>query len=310
MSAVRRLLLGGAAGLALLLGAATAFAQCPSVPDDTFAFINPGSDRCPADPGVSWPTGSVVYDCSWLAKGDTILDCAGDPSRCVELCHAAANVWNGDLPGRFTFVDGDGSADFCDTEDGKTSVGGTTSLCDGTSYGGNVLAVTLSIFFSNGPQAGQLVDANITVNQDNEQFFVDQGQPSFQATLAHEFGHVLGLAHPDQCNKDFNVLMRSASEFRTSSPCFVLNPTAADLNGARRVYPVVNPTPTPVCGDADGNGELSVSDGVQVLRAAAELSSSCTEARCDVDGNGAISVSDGVNVLRGAAGLSFTAACP
>ena len=304
MTAARRLL--AAVIAALLLGAGPASAQCPNVPSDAFTFINPGNDTCPADPGVSWPDATVAYDCGFLTAANTAIDCSADDARCVELCHAAADIWNTDLPGRFRFVGADSSVGFCDTEDGKTSVGGTMTLCDGTSYGTNVLAVTLSIFFNNGPQAGQLIDANITVNQRFR--FTEK---SFQATLAHEFGHVLGLAHPDQCNKDFNVLMRSASLFRSTDPCFVLDPTAADLNGARRIYPVVNPTPTPeVCGDADGNGEITVSDGVQVLRAAAELSSSCTVARCDVDGNGTISVSDGVNVLRAAAGLSFTPACP
>ena len=290
----------------LALGVSSARAQCPDVPSDAFAFINPGSDACPADPGVSWPDATVTYDCGFLGNQDNAIDCSADDAQCIQLCHAAANVWNTDLPGRFTFVGADGTVDFCDTEDGKTSVGGTTTLCDGSPYGGNVLAVTLSIYVNNGPHAGELIDGNITVNQ---RFAFSQ--KSFQATLAHEFGHVLGLAHPDQCNKDFNVLMRSASLFRSTDPCFVLDPTAADLSGAKRIYPVVGPTPTPdVCGDADGNGSVTVSDGVQVLRAAAELSSSCTLARCDVDGNGAISVSDGVNVLRAAADLPFTPNCP
>ena len=65
-----------------------------------------------------------------------------------------------------------------------------------------------------------------------------------------------------------------------------------------------------VCGDADGNGAVTVTDGVQVLRAAAGLSTSCGAGRCDVDGSGAITVTDGVNVLRRAAGLSIAAACP
>jgi hypothetical protein len=54
-----------------------------------------------------------------------------------------------------------------------------------------------------------------------------------------------------------------------------------------------------------------VSDGVNVLRAAAGLSSTCAvAAACDVDGSGATTVTDGVNVLRAAAGLSATLACP
>ena len=65
-----------------------------------------------------------------------------------------------------------------------------------------------------------------------------------------------------------------------------------------------------ICGDANGNGTVTVTDGVQTLRAAAGLSSTCTAARCDVDGSGAISVTDGVIVLRKAAGLSAPNACP
>jgi hypothetical protein len=64
------------------------------------------------------------------------------------------------------------------------------------------------------------------------------------------------------------------------------------------------------CGDADDSGAVTVTDGVQTLRAAAGLDSSCTAARCDVDGSGAVSVTDGVNVLRAAAGLAVTFRCP
>ncbi len=64
------------------------------------------------------------------------------------------------------------------------------------------------------------------------------------------------------------------------------------------------------CGDADGSGAVTVSDGVQTLRAAAGLSSTCTLARCDLDGSSAVTVTDGVNVLRKAAGLSAPNACP
>jgi hypothetical protein len=64
------------------------------------------------------------------------------------------------------------------------------------------------------------------------------------------------------------------------------------------------------CGDPDASGSVTVTDGVQTLRAAAGLSSSCTNATCDIDGNGTITVTDGVNVLRLAAGLSVTLGCP
>jgi hypothetical protein len=302
--------------LTLALHGDVAAQPCPNVPADAFAFINSGSDECPANPEVSWPDATTQFDCSFFTNGDTAIDCSGSGETCVNLCRNATNIWNTDLPGRFKFVEANGQVNFCDTEDGKVSVGGTTELCDGSNYGPRVLAVTLSIFFSQGPQAGQLIDANITVNQD-----FSFTQAGFQATLAHEFGHVLGLSHPDQCSKDFNVLMRSASLFSSQSSCFVLDPTSADLNGAKRLYPVVNPTPVPTltptpvttpnaCGDADGSGSVSVTDGVIVLNAAAGLPSTCVPQRCDVDGSGSITITDGVHVLRAAAGLETPNACP
>ena len=62
------------------------------------------------------------------------------------------------------------------------------------------------------------------------------------------------------------------------------------------------------CGDADGSGSITVTDGVRVLRAAAGLGD-CELARCDADGSGAVSVTDGVNVLRAAAGLGDPTGC-
>jgi hypothetical protein len=298
--------------LALTLSTEVGAQLCPDVPDNAFAFINSTQRPCPANPGVWWADAQVVFDCRFFADADKQIDCGGDPATCVNLCRTGANVWNTDLPSRFTFIEATDPVTFCDTDDGRVSVGGTTTLCDGSAYGSRVLAVTLSIFFSGGAQTGRLIDANITVNQAFNGFF---SQPSFQATVTHELGHVLGLTHPDECGNDVNVLMRSASLFGPSSPCFVLEPTTADINGAARIYPVLNATPTPVatpgmCGDADLNGSLTVSDGVHVLRAAAGLSSNCPPGRCDVDGNGTITITDGVNVLRGAAQLPFTANCP
>lgn len=63
------------------------------------------------------------------------------------------------------------------------------------------------------------------------------------------------------------------------------------------------------CGDADGNGVVTLADGVQVLRAAAELSSSCADAVCDVDGSGSVTIVDGVRVLRAAAELPESLLC-
>jgi len=63
------------------------------------------------------------------------------------------------------------------------------------------------------------------------------------------------------------------------------------------------------CGDADGDGVVSVTDGVTMLRAAAQLPSDCPRRRCDMNLDGEISVTDGVGGLRLAAGLSTQAEC-
>ena len=73
---------------------------------------------------------------------------------------------------------------------------------------------------------------------------------------------------------------------------------------------VVAPVSAQVCGDADRNGDVTVTDGVRTLQAAAGLGDRCETAFCDVDGSGDVTVSDGVNVLRIAADLPAFTACP
>lgn len=66
-----------------------------------------------------------------------------------------------------------------------------------------------------------------------------------------------------------------------------------------------------VCGDADGTGSVTVTDGVQVLAGAADLGGNCASSAnaCDVDGDGRNTVTDGVAVLRQASGLPAVSQC-
>jgi hypothetical protein len=65
-----------------------------------------------------------------------------------------------------------------------------------------------------------------------------------------------------------------------------------------------------LCGDADGDGTIGINDGVQTLRSAALLSSTCSADICDVNGDGNVALVDGINVLRAAASLSSEHVCP
>jgi hypothetical protein len=77
----------------------------------------------------------------------------------------------------------------------------------------------------------------------------------------------------------------------------------------------------PPCGHAndDSRDAVTVTDGVQMLRAAAGLPSTCElrddpdvyyRASCDMNGDGHLTVSDGVNGLRAAADLPVEGQCP
>jgi hypothetical protein len=68
-------------------------------------------------------------------------------------------------------------------------------------------------------------------------------------------------------------------------------------------------TAAALCGDADDDGEVTDVDGVNALRAAAQLSSLCTLETCDVNADGMITDTDGVLILRKAAQLPITGAC-
>jgi hypothetical protein len=307
-----------ALGVWIAMPAGEASAACPVLPGDAFAFLpaNPPSDRCRSDPLVRWFQPRVVFECSFFADGEHGISCGTDAAGCVDLCRGAAETWNADLVGRFQFVAADATTPvaFCTAgdgpTDGQTSIGGSATLCDGSAFGPNVIAVTFRQTLASGPRAGELVDSDITVNN-----HVDFTSTLFRATIGHELGHVLGLDHPDQCGHDATVLMRSIFQLPSSDPCFVAEPTADDVRGATTIYAQVGPTPTatatppPLCGDADGNGSITVSDGVQVLRAVADLSSTCTLSRCDVDGNGSLTVTDAVSVLRRAADLPAPDSC-
>jgi hypothetical protein len=64
-----------------------------------------------------------------------------------------------------------------------------------------------------------------------------------------------------------------------------------------------------VCGDVTGDGVLTATDALGVLRAAVDLFVCALEV-CDFDGSGTVTASDALAVLRAAVGLEAEPACP
>lgn len=295
-----------AALLALVAPHAAGAQSCPPLPGNAFAFLYLSlGARCPASPIVRFAAPGVVFDCGFFTQAEHAIECGASPAECAQICRDAADIWNADLPGHFTFVPAGPSTPvgFCNNDDGRTSVGGSTTICDGSKFGANVLAVTLR--FVN-PTTGEQLDADVVVNPKFNGTFDTR---LFQAVVGHELGHVIGLDHPDQCTPPHDagvvVLMHSTIQLATSDPCFIDAPTADDITGAKLIFPRAQ-----VCGDADGDGNVNSSDSVQMLRAAIHLDSACTLASCDMTGDGVVNSSDAVQALRAAVHLSFGSNCP
>src|SRR5512147_739495 len=63
------------------------------------------------------------------------------------------------------------------------------------------------------------------------------------------------------------------------------------------------------CGDFNGDGSVSATDALGVLRSAVGLVS-CDDEDCDIDGNGSISATDALSTLKAAVGQDVALACP
>src|SRR5438105_5967150 len=103
----------------------------------------------------------------------------------------------------------------------------------GKSFGSDVLAITL--FVSSG---SQMLEADVIFNNHDLGgsgiFSSGQNvspQRDFHRVALHEFGHVLGLGHPDQANPKQTV-----SAIMNSRVSSLNHLTADDINGARSLY--------------------------------------------------------------------------
>ena len=116
----------------------------------------------------------------------------------------------------------------CDTADGINTVVWADTYC-GVAFGDNTLAIALSSF----SLTGELVDSDVVFNA-NKDWSTYSGSlrsyaRDFHRVAIHEFGHVLGLGHPDEHGQIVNAIMNS----KVSNLDRI---RADDIEGLRAIY--------------------------------------------------------------------------
>src|SRR5688572_2544634 len=171
-----------------------------------------------------------------LPASSPLID--GSPSLDA-VAEEALNIWNQHLI-HMKFAVNRGSILPADGNDGNTSVTMASTIY-GDTFGNGVLAVTLL-----SPRGTNFVEAdvvfNIGFNWDSYRGPLLNDTEDFRRVALHEFGHVLGLDHPDQAGQSTAAIMNS-----TISDIDTLQND--DIFGAKSIYdngpPFLSSNPAP-----------------------------------------------------------------
>jgi hypothetical protein len=140
----------------------------------------------------------------------------------------ALNAWNQQLVHMRFAVDKGSILPPSDT-DANTSVTMSDAFY-GETFGDNVLAVTLVT-----PRNGRLIEADVVFNRnvkwDSYRGPLKFGVEDFHRVALHEFGHVVGLDHPDQATPK-----QTAPAIMKSLISNIDSLQADDINGAHNIY--------------------------------------------------------------------------
>ena len=142
----------------------------------------------------------------------------------------AAEQWNA-VGARFTFRIQSPSrftGPSCDTSDHINTVVWADTQC-GMAFGDDTLAITHLWFYS----SGELIDSDVLFDTNKNWTTYSGPQRSsatdFHRVAIHEFGHVLGLDHPDEHGQFVNAIMNSKADDNDRLQ-------ADDIAGIRAIY--------------------------------------------------------------------------
>jgi hypothetical protein len=185
------------------------------------AFVRESENGVP----IAWTPNRTVLMHLSLPKDRTSFS-DGSPSYDA-IATDALNIWNQYLVHMHFAVDHNSILPPSDT-DGNTSVSMSNTVY-GDTFGRNALAVTVVT-----PRNAILMEADVVFNSaiawDSYRGPL-QGPEDFRRVALHEFGHVVGLNHPDQANPKQNVVAIMNSIISNIDTL-----QTDDINGGESIY--------------------------------------------------------------------------
>ncbi len=167
-----------------------------------------------------WPSAGAPYSRLTTSTGhplvwterevplDLVLPCL--PDACYEAAAiAAAAAWSAAGGLAFPIPPTPPAVDPCGPPDGRNTVGFAPTLCGGLEFPPGVAALTLTTWFP----SGAMVEAEVLFNSGLTWGVYEgpqrRGRVDFHRIALHEFGHVAGLAHPDEQGQVVAAIMNS-----------------------------------------------------------------------------------------------------
>ncbi len=206
------------------------------------AVLSSGALHCPArahsflsNPPMIWPNGDVVVVLKLGTPGCTLID--GNTSW-ESVADQALSTWNSHL-GTIQFSPVTQNPGMGADRDSVNQVFFSPRVY-GESFGGLVLAVS-TIWHDGTTRTESDVIFNTAVSWDSYRGPARRVGGKllcdFFRVALHEFGHVLGLDHPDQAGQTVSAIMNSVVSDLDSL-------TADDIDGAQALYPAQTPVIT------------------------------------------------------------------